>query len=281
MARPRHLGDAISSELPEGCNPSFWRGREATILRRVFHKGIHVLFSMDFLLLACDLVYDFYCAFAATTPFLELYVTLERTQAELNKYILEEPVEGMPLVAAVLFQEGDEEVATASGTTITLRLSYLLPKVLYEFAGQVAVYGDVDKKLCACMERMKEFIEAIDIEEVERIRLENEAEIRANFAAQRERKSAALKRREERIAKWAAEAEAASGDSSSGTLGLEESDREEDQQLKSDGDGAEEESDSKEITRLTMPSDGTAMSNPAARKRRRKISGKAPEDPVE
>jgi len=65
---------------------------------------------------------------AATTPFLELYVTLERTQEEDNKYILEEPVEGLPLVAAVLFQEGeDEDTGEIRGTTVTLRLSYLLP----------------------------------------------------------------------------------------------------------------------------------------------------------
>jgi len=68
---------------------------------------------------------------AASTPFLELYVTLERTKEELNKYILEEPVEGFPLVAAVLFQEGDEgDEGQQSGTTVTLRLSYLLPSEL-------------------------------------------------------------------------------------------------------------------------------------------------------
>jgi hypothetical protein len=95
---------------------------------------------------------------AATTPFLELYVTLERTKEELNKFILEEPVEGMPLVAAVLFTPGrvpedseadagaeaeaeaaEEEEAEAEaeaevwaegeghGTTVTLRISYMLP----------------------------------------------------------------------------------------------------------------------------------------------------------
>ena len=62
----------------------------------------------------------------ATTPFLELYVTLERTKEEVNKYILEEPVEGLPLVAAVLFQEGEE-----GGTVVTLRISYLLPSTTF------------------------------------------------------------------------------------------------------------------------------------------------------
>lgn len=68
---------------------------------------------------------------AATTPFLELYVTLERTEAQQDKYILEEPVEGLPLVAAVLFQEGDasESSDKQGGVTVTLRISYLLPSM--------------------------------------------------------------------------------------------------------------------------------------------------------
>lgn len=59
----------------------------------------------------------------ALTPFLELYTTLERTRSEVDKYIVEEPVEGMPLVAAALFQEADG----GSGAVVTLRISYLLP----------------------------------------------------------------------------------------------------------------------------------------------------------
>lgn len=120
----------------------------------------------------------------ATTPFLELYVTLERTQEEVNKYILEEPVEGFPLVAAVLFH-ADEDVPQ---TTITLRISYLLPKVLYEFAGQMAVYADVNKKLDKCMAKMKSVVEAVDMNVLEEIQKENEQQIKANFVEARKKK---------------------------------------------------------------------------------------------
>jgi uncharacterized membrane protein len=150
----------------------------------------------------------------ATTPFLELYVTLDRTQQEENKYILEEPVEGLPLVAAVLFQEGDEEAGGGGGgTTVTLRLSYLLPTVLKEFAGQLAVYGDVDKKLQKSMVRMKAFTEGIDLATLDQVNKENEEQIRANFAEQRVLKGRAESTKEERVKRWEAvaiaEAEAA------------------------------------------------------------------------
>lgn len=120
----------------------------------------------------------------ATTPFLELYVTLERTQEEVNKYILEEPVEGFPLVAAVLFHAEDD----VPQTTVTLRISYLLPKVLHEFAGQMAVYADVNKKLEKCMEKMKSVIEAVDMDVLEEIQKENEQQIKANFMEARKKK---------------------------------------------------------------------------------------------
>lgn len=151
---------------------------------------------------------------AAMTPYLELYVTLERTEEAENKYIIEEPVEGFPLVAAVLFQEGcpstmvdtgsegHASVQKDSGTTVMLRMSYLLPKVLHEFAGAVAVYGDVDKKLTYCMAKMKELVETVDLEELERVRSANEAEIKSNFAEQRQMKAEGVRRREERIQRW-------------------------------------------------------------------------------
>jgi len=122
----------------------------------------------------------------ATTPFLELYVTLDRTQEEENKYILEEPVEGFPLVAAVLFtKERDDD---AAATLVTLRVSYLLPKVLHEFAGQLAVYGDVNRKLEKCMEKMKGVVEAVDMNVLEEMQRENEEEIKASFVEQRNKK---------------------------------------------------------------------------------------------
>ena len=129
----------------------------------------------------------------ATTPFLELYVTLDGTQEEENKYILEEPVEGFPLVAAVLFTEaeGNDEVGSGgrgTSTIVTLRVSYLLPKVLLEFAGQLAVYGDVNRKLEACMEKMKSVVEAVDMHVLEEMQKENEEEIKAGFVEQRKKK---------------------------------------------------------------------------------------------
>ncbi len=63
-----------------------------------------------------------YCVPAASTPFLELFVTLERTECEENKHIMEEPVGGAPLVAAVLFEEQGPEA-----TLVRLRISYQLP----------------------------------------------------------------------------------------------------------------------------------------------------------
>lgn len=57
------------------------------------------------------------------TPWLQLYVALRRTQAEPNKYLVEEPEDGAPLVAAVLFQEDGP-----AATLVTLRISYLLPR---------------------------------------------------------------------------------------------------------------------------------------------------------
>lgn len=94
----------------------------------------------------------------AMTPWLELYVALRRTKAEVNKYIVEEPEDGAPIVAAALFQEAEG----GASTLVTLRVSYLLPRVLLEYAGQMAVYGDVDRKLSKCMARMKACIEGSD-----------------------------------------------------------------------------------------------------------------------
>lgn len=79
--------------------------------------------------------------------------------------------------------------------------------MLLEFAGQVAVYGDVNRKLQSCMVKMKEFIETADMAELEQTRQENEQEIRANFALQQEQKQEALlKQREQNAAIWAAAA---------------------------------------------------------------------------
>jgi len=124
----------------------------------------------------------------ALTPFLELYLTLGRTKDEENKYIVEEPVEGMPLVAAVLFQQDDgssTDNGTDSGTVVTLRVGYQLPKVLYEFAGKLAVYADVDEKLRVAMKKMKGFAEGVDPTIVANMAQEAEAQITQGFMEQR------------------------------------------------------------------------------------------------
>ncbi|KAI7836021.1 hypothetical protein COHA_010105 [Chlorella ohadii] len=120
----------------------------------------------------------------AMTPWLELYVALERTHAEPNKYIVEEPVDGAPIVAAVLFQEAEGEPAA---TLVTLRISYLLPRVLYEFAGTMAVYGDVDRKLQRCMDRMKEWVEACDFQACQAENARQMANIRADLPENKRR----------------------------------------------------------------------------------------------
>ena len=95
-------------------------------------------------------------------------------------------MEGFPLVAAVLFtKERDDD---AAATLVTLRVSYLLPKVLHEFAGQLAVYGDVNRKLEKCMEKMKGVVEAVDMNVLEEMQRENEEEIKASFVEQRKKK---------------------------------------------------------------------------------------------
>jgi len=210
-------------------------------------------------------------------------VTLERTKAEANKYIIEEPVEGLPLVAAVLFQEGyesdDGSDDVSGGTTVTLRISYLLPKVLYEFAGQLAVYADVDKKLTMCMRRMKAFIEGTNLTELEEAMKENEAVIKANFAAQKERKARALKRREQRMQEWAAEVENVESDVENGVDA--EGQLEEDAKGSSSQEEEEEEQQLEEayavksgasgptVRRRRAPKDGSAMTNPASGTKRR------------
>ena len=64
--------------------------------------------------------------FAGTTPVLELYTTLSRSQVEEDEVILEESVDGMDFVAGVIFTDAEE----GSGTDVTLRLGYYLPGII-------------------------------------------------------------------------------------------------------------------------------------------------------
>ncbi|EFN50851.1 hypothetical protein CHLNCDRAFT_141763 [Chlorella variabilis] len=130
----------------------------------------------------------------AMTPWLELYVALRRTQAERDKYFVEEPEDGAPLVAAVLFQEEEGSAATL----VTLRVSYLLPRGWFEFAGQLVVYGDVDRKLTRCRVRMKEWVESVeDVQEKWAAAAANMADIRAGLPEHRKLQQEADARFEE------------------------------------------------------------------------------------
>ena len=62
---------------------------------------------------------------SGTTPKLELYTTLARSQVEEDELILEENVDGMDFVAGAIFADSD----TGSGTDVTLRLGYYLPGI--------------------------------------------------------------------------------------------------------------------------------------------------------
>lgn len=66
------------------------------------------------------------------------------------------------------------------------------------------MYGDVDRKLTACMQRMKEFMESADLEALGRVRAADGEYIADGFVQQREQKARAAAeraaRRQERAA---------------------------------------------------------------------------------
>ena len=84
---------------------------------------------------------------AANTPVLELYTTFSRSQIDENEVILEESIDGMDMVAGVIFADAEADSLTdakegsetdpeeASGTDaqegpstdVTFRLGYYLP----------------------------------------------------------------------------------------------------------------------------------------------------------
>ncbi|GAB4820294.1 hypothetical protein N2152v2_007340 [Parachlorella kessleri] len=153
----------------------------------------------------------------ASTPFLELFVTLERTECEENKHIMEEPVGGAPLVAAVLFEEQGPQA-----TLVRLRISYQLPEVLRDFAGQMAVWGDVDRKLQASMARMALFVEAADLAALQEQRARDWQLVEEGFPEDRRLREEAWAAEEARVAE------------------LQEQGQEE-EESGSEGEGAEEE----------------------------------------
>ena len=54
---------------------------------------------------------------------LELYTTLGRSEFEENELIVEENIDGMDIVAGVIFADSE----TGSGTDVTFRMGYYLP----------------------------------------------------------------------------------------------------------------------------------------------------------
>ena len=72
---------------------------------------------------------------AGATPILELYTTLSRSEVLQDEQILEESVDGMDLVAGVLFADAEGR----SGTDVTLRLGYYLPGVLVYIASKTSL----------------------------------------------------------------------------------------------------------------------------------------------
>lgn len=118
-----------------------------------------------------------------TTPVLELYTTLSRSQVEEDEVILEESVDGMDFVAGVIFTDAEE----GSGTDVTLRLGYYLPEQLNEFVGPLAIYGDVNDILQSCMDRMKTFIETASLEELQSSRQAERQGVEQEFDTQQEK----------------------------------------------------------------------------------------------
>lgn len=73
-------------------------------------------------------------------PTLELYFVTERTEMGLSVedgmgIIVEESVEGLPLVAAAVFREPSDE---RGGTLVTLKIAYQLPR---RFLGLIVMWG--------------------------------------------------------------------------------------------------------------------------------------------
>ena len=60
---------------------------------------------------------------AGMTPLLELYTTLGRTEVIEDELILEESIEGMMMIAGVMFKDSEGK----PGTDVTLRMGYYLP----------------------------------------------------------------------------------------------------------------------------------------------------------
>lgn len=190
----------------------------------------------------------------ARTPYLELFSTLRRTRSEEGVHMLWEPAEGAPLVAALLLED-----APGGGTRATLRLSYLIPKVLWEFAGSVAVYGDVDDLLRGCMESMARYLEAVDPQELRATRAADRKAIAEGFPEQRRLQQEDIARRaaSRHPAPWAG-----------GGGGEEESGGEE---LEAASDDDEEgAAPQQRVTPIERDADGALVLNPAAARARRR-----------
>lgn len=122
----------------------------------------------------------FWCLYRwGMLPMLELYFVMERTEMGLDPekggLIVEESIEGLPVVAAALFRDGGPE---RGGTLVTLKLAYNLPENLREFVGKVGVWGDMNDILIENMDTYKGFVEGADPEALAEARAEDRETMR-------------------------------------------------------------------------------------------------------
>lgn len=80
-------------------------------------------------------------------PALEIRWTEGRTEIKEGEMIVFKTVEGAPVAGQVEFR--DAQGGDAQATEVTLKVQYLLPTVLGEHVGHLAVRTDVTRKLTA------------------------------------------------------------------------------------------------------------------------------------
>lgn len=139
------------------------------------------------------------------------------------------------------------------------------------------MYGDVNRKLEASMDKMKAFIEEVDVDALEELRKEHDQEIKANFAQQTENRAASIERLEKRVAEW----EKAVQQSHLETAAEEDEDNPEESSAEAidataavDSDGEVKAKQTRTRTTRKKATDGSAMTNPAAKTRSRKLRKK-------
>jgi len=116
---------------------------------------------------------------------------------------------------------------------------------------------------------MKAFVESVDLKALEQARAENESEIRANFALQREHKAESVKRREAKAKEWAAAAALSSEERREDSGAVDEPAAEAEAGAGIPGEGGEENKEGARVRHLRAK-DGADLGNPAAKRKSRK-----------